>query len=195
MRIISGTAGGIPLIRPRHDLRPTTDRVRGAVFSILGGRVVDARVADLFAGTGAYGLEALSRGARSAVFVERNRSACELIGRNAQKTRLEDRSEVRQADAFDWIKSARGRFDIIFADPPFRRSPEVRDDGAALLGSPQLAGLIDAGGIFVLESAADGESVRIPPAWKLLDQRRYGSSRILFLEQGTPPAPPGPASD
>jgi 16S rRNA (guanine966-N2)-methyltransferase len=194
MRIISGTAGGIPLIRPKHDLRPTTDRTREAVFSILGGRVSDARVADLFAGTGAYGLEALSRGARSADFVERDRVACELLRRNAEKTRLDDRAEIRHMDVFRWMKSARGRFDIIFADPPFRKSVDDADDCAALLGSSHLVALLDAGGIFVLESAAAGESVRIPQPWKLLDQRRYGSSLISFLEPGNPPALPGPAS-
>ena len=152
-------------------------------------------MADLFAGTGAYGLEALSRGAGAAVFVERDRAACELIRHNAEKTRLVDRAEVRHADVLPWMKSARGRFDIIFADPPFRKSEGAVDDCETLLNSARLSELLEDGGIFVLESAATGESVKVPRSWKLLDQRRYGSSLISLLEPRKHPARPGAASD
>ena len=82
MRIISGTAGGIPLEVPKTVTRPTQDRVRQAVFSMIGELVIDANVLDLFAGTGAFGLECLSRGAKSVVMVDENRNACEVIRRN-----------------------------------------------------------------------------------------------------------------
>jgi 16S rRNA (guanine966-N2)-methyltransferase len=184
MRIIAGTAGGIPLLSPADETRPTTDRVRGAVFSILTPRLPNARVLDLFAGSGALGLEAVSRGSRSALFLESGREACEFIRRNAEKAKLGAQVAVRQADVFAWLKTsaARGSFDIIFADPPYRKKPTDSDFAAALLDSPVLPGLVAEDGVFVLESHAGPDILAIPPTWRLLDQRTYGSSRISFLE-------------
>src|SRR5205823_6810018 len=88
MRVIAGSAGGIPLHTPRTDLRPTMDRVKAAIFSSLGEKIIGARVLDLFAGSGALGIEALSRGAASATFVESDLRATETIRRNLEKTRL-----------------------------------------------------------------------------------------------------------
>jgi 16S rRNA (guanine966-N2)-methyltransferase len=184
MRIISGTAGGIPLLSPEDDTRPTTDRVRGAVFSILNPRIPNARVLDLFAGSGALGLEAVSRGSRAALFLESSREACEFIRRNAEKAKLGAQVAVRQADVFAWLKTsaARGSYDIIFADPPYRKKPTDSDFAAALLDSPVLPTLVAEDGVFVLESYAGPGLLAIPPTWRLLDQRTYGTSRISFLE-------------
>src|ERR1043166_5048036 len=88
MRVIAGSAGGIPLHTPRTDLRPTMDRIKAAIFSSLGEKIIGARVLDLFAGTGALGIEALSRGAVSAIFVESDARAADAIRRNLEKTRL-----------------------------------------------------------------------------------------------------------
>jgi len=192
MRIISGTAGGIPILSPSDDTRPTTDRVRGAVFSILSSRVPNARVLDLFAGSGALALEAVSRGARAALCIESSREACTLIRRNAEKAKLGAQVAVRQGDVFAWLKSsaARGTYDVIFADPPYRKRPEDSDFAAALLASPVLPGLLADDGVFVLESHAGPGMLAIPPTWRLLDQRTYGASRISFLQARNPLKPP-----
>jgi 16S rRNA (guanine966-N2)-methyltransferase len=191
MRIISGTAGGIPLLSPEDDTRPTTDRVRGAVFSILATRVPNARVLDLFAGSGALGLEAVSRGAKAALFLESSREACEFIRKNAEKAKLGAQVAVRQADVFAWLKTsaARGSHDIIFADPPYRKKPTDSDFASALLESAVLPGLVAEDGVFVLESHAGPSILAIPPAWRLLDQRTYGASLISFLEVRKKPSP------
>ncbi len=140
MRIITGTAKGRQLKTPRgNDVRPTTDRVKESLFAILAGRVPDAAVADLFAGTGNLGLEALSRGAASAVFVDASPASIALIRDNAARTGLQSRAEILRIDALAAVdRFARvGRtFDLIFCDPPYNR-------GLA----PAVAAKIDAGGI------------------------------------------------
>src|SRR5215831_18458706 len=107
MRIISGFAGGIPLRTPSHDVRPTMDMVREAIFSSLGDRVVGARVLDLFAGSGAFGIEALSRGAAEAVFVDNHPKAITTIQNNLRKTKLE--GQVIRADAFRFLAGNKER--------------------------------------------------------------------------------------
>src|SRR5204862_4061984 len=114
MRVIAGSAGGIRLAVPKRGVRPTMDRVKAAIFSSLGASVMGARVLDLFAGSGGLGIEALSRGASSAVFVENDRQSAEAIGANLAKTKLNGR--VRQQDVFDFLRYASGaeKFQIIF---------------------------------------------------------------------------------
>src|SRR5450631_3834797 len=117
MRVIAGSAGGIRLDVPKTGVRPTMDRVKVAIFSSLGEEIIGARVLDLFAGTGALGIEALSRGAASALFVEENSAAIATIERNLTRTKLE--GHVRRQDVFAFFRSIRTRkpFKIIFADP------------------------------------------------------------------------------
>ncbi len=129
MRITGGIARGIPLQTGRRtDVRPATDMMRQAVFSSLGPRVETARCLDLFAGTGAYGLEALSRGAASVRFVEQEREAVAAIAKNIQavcKSMGADAAcaEVEQRDVFTY-KAAEASFDIVFADPPYAMLPQ-----------------------------------------------------------------------
>src|SRR5256885_16848048 len=104
MRVIAGMAGGIRLVVPKNDIRPTMDRVKAAIFSSLGDRVIGARVLDLFAGTGALGIEALSRGAASAMFVESDGAAIATIERNLAQTGLSGR--LRKQDVFDFLSHA-----------------------------------------------------------------------------------------
>src|SRR5207253_11355855 len=101
MRVIAGRAGGVRLISPKNGVRPTMDRVKAAIFSSLGETIISARVLDLFAGTGALGIEALSRGAASAIFVEDDRQSAEAIEKNLAKTNLKGR--VRHLDVFDFL--------------------------------------------------------------------------------------------
>src|SRR5438094_6306407 len=102
MRVIAGRAGGVRLTSPKSGVRPTMDRVKAAIFSSLGEMVPGARVLDLFAGSGALGIEALSRGSASAVFVESDRRAVEAIQNNLARTRLD--GVVRRSDVFDFLE-------------------------------------------------------------------------------------------
>jgi 16S rRNA (guanine966-N2)-methyltransferase len=190
MRIITGSAGGIPIAVPRTVLRPTADRVREAVFSILGDQVEGAAVLDLFAGSGSYGLECLSRGARRAVFVESDRSSCAVISQNLAKARLAG-GTVAGAPVESWLKRAGAeKFDLIFADPPYAKQRGGRDWNAMLLGSAELASLLARDGLFILESFAKGGQA-VPPGapWRAVDERRYGDSLLVFYQLPSADAP------
>src|SRR5256885_5888645 len=104
MRVIAGRAGGIQLVAPKAGVRPTMDRVKAAIFSSLGEMVIGARILDLFAGTGALGIEALSRGAESVLFVDDNRQSIAAIEKNLEKAGF--RARVRNADVFGFLKNA-----------------------------------------------------------------------------------------
>ena len=120
MRVISGKARGIQLKTPEGLLtRPTIDRVKEALFSIINFDIPGARVLDLFGGTGQLGIEALSRGAKSAVFVDQREDACRLIRENLRRTKLETDGKVVRADYLDYLKRCRETYDIIFLDPPY----------------------------------------------------------------------------
>jgi 16S rRNA (guanine966-N2)-methyltransferase len=123
VRVIAGEFGGRRLASARaKGLRPTADRVREALFSILGADVDDARVLDLYAGTGALALEAVSRGARSAVCVERSAAALAALERNVRDLDLVDRVTIERGDALAYARRLRGetdRFDVVFCDPPY----------------------------------------------------------------------------
>ena len=120
MRVITGKARGIQLKPPEGMLtRPTADRVKEALFSIIQFDVPAARVLDLFGGTGQLGIEALSRGAKSAVFVDQREESCRLIRENLKRTRLEQDARVVRSDYLDYLKRCREQFDIIFLDPPY----------------------------------------------------------------------------
>ncbi len=133
MRVSGGRARGIPLRAPRGaDIRPAMDRLRQGVFSSLGACVEGARFIDFFAGTGSYGLEALSRGAAGGVFVENNRAAVAALRENiAAVCRSagcpENLVRIQQMDALAWTPAAGDRADLIFADPPFARIPAIGD--------------------------------------------------------------------
>jgi len=193
MRIISGRAGGIPIAVPRTVIRPTADRVREAVFSILGDRVRHAAVLDLFAGSGSYGLEALSRGARRVVFVESDRASGAVISQNLVKARLMG-GTVAGAPVESWLKHARAeKFDLIFADPPYAKQRDDRDWHRLLLGSAELQALLAPDGLFILETFAKGSHERPPgTVWEAVDERRYGDSLLVFYQ--VPPAD-APAPD
>ncbi len=187
MRIISGTAGGIPLEVPKTVTRPTQDRVRQAVFSMIGELVIDANVLDLFAGTGAFGLECLSRGAKSVVMVDENRNACEVIRRNMTKTRLSG-GTVRQGDVFRVLPQLRDegrRFDLIFADPPYAHRADDEDLTAKLLTQEALPSLLTDKGHLILESLFSKRQTASWPGWQVLTDRTYGSTRIVWLHQPT----------
>jgi 16S rRNA (guanine966-N2)-methyltransferase len=180
MRIIAGSAGGLRLDVPKNRVRPTMDRVKAAIFSSLGETVIGARVLDLFAGSGALGLEALSRGAACACFVERDRAAAATIERNLTRTRLSGR--VLQRDVFDFLRRpvTTEQFDIIFADPPYEKTENDEAFTALLLGNEKLAALLAPSGTFVLEKRP---SEKIPQtAWRILRRKVYGATEVVFLQ-------------
>jgi 16S rRNA (guanine966-N2)-methyltransferase len=181
MRVIAGAAGGIALEVPKSGVRPTMDRVKAAIFSSLGDEIIGARVLDLFAGTGALGLEALSRGAASALFVEENSSAASAIERNLARTKLEGR--VRKQDVFAFLKSTHPPepFRIIFADPPYEKTKSGGEFTQLLLESADLAAMLEPAGVFVLEKQP-AEKMPASDLWDVIRARRYGATEVLFLQ-------------
>ena len=120
MRVISGKARGVNLKTPEGVLtRPTIDRVKEALFSIINFDIPASNVLDLFGGTGQLGIEALSRGAKSAVFVDQREDACKLIKENLRRTKLEQDAKVVRMDYLNYLKRCREKYDIIFLDPPY----------------------------------------------------------------------------
>jgi 16S rRNA (guanine966-N2)-methyltransferase len=178
MRIIAGAAGRLAIKVPSAVARPTTDFVRQAMFSILGERVADARVLDLFAGSGAIGLEALSRGAASCVFVDDHRQATAVIAENLARAKLPGARVVR-ADAGAFLRRDDGSYDLIFADPPYCKKPGDTDAIGLLLAGDALRPRLAPEGWFVAEIAASQASPA-GPGWDLLDRREYGGSAILL---------------
>ena len=184
MRIIAGSAGGIRLQVPKVVTRPTSDRVREALFSILGARISGAVVLDLFAGSGALGLEALSRGAEGVDFVERDRKACAVIEANLGKARLGESARVisREAAVFLGGGVAAGRYDLIFADPPYTKRDGDADFAAGLMADENLRRVISPGGMVVLETAK-GHGKTVPAeGWELIDSRNYGDTEVSFFQ-------------
>jgi len=120
LRVITGTARGVQLKTPEGmKTRPTSDRVKEALFSIIQFDVPCARVLDLFGGTGQLGIEALSRGAASAIFVDEGEKACALIRENLKRTKLSDRAKVIRSDYMQYLQNCRETFDIVLLDPPY----------------------------------------------------------------------------
>lgn len=180
MRVMSGSARGMNLKVPRFGVRPTMDIVKGAIFSSLHDLIPGARVLDLFAGSGSLGIEALSRGAASVVFVESDRRAVEVLRANLEKTRLS--GEVVAADVFSYLDrlAPPGGFDLIIADPPYAKAPGERDFGAELLGCESLRRALAPGGIFVLEHLPDA-TLNIPGEFDCFRDKRYGATAVAFL--------------
>ena len=181
MRIIAGAAKGMLLAVPRTGVRPTADRIREAIFSSLGERVVGADVLDLFAGTGALGFEAASRGARSVVFVENSRAALPVLKRNMEtfRTNREIHCEltVARADVLAKIRKLTGnakRFSLVLADPPYGEAAQ------SLLADKNLPLVLAGDGLVVLESARRTE-LSIPAVWKVVRESVYGDTRVTFL--------------
>ena len=177
MRIIAGSAGGTRLASVPRGVRPTSDRVRESLFNSLGQFFEGGRVLDLYAGTGALGIEALSRGCGHAVFVERDRAARALILENLRRTGFADRAEVLGGEVeavVGQLVTRRDRFDLIFADPPYRIAAEV---GGIL---HRLRSLLAPGGRVAIES---GEAPVEGAGGKKGVARRYGGTFITILDR------------
>ena len=175
MRVIAGTARGVPLTAPRGAAtRPITDRVKETLFAILGDRVPDAHVLDLYAGSGAIGIEALSRGAERVDFVERDRGAVQALRANLDRTRLVENATVHEADVERFLAVGEGPWDVAVLDPPY----EVRAIVAPLRALvPQLA----PGATVVIKHFWRAETPEVE-GLALTRQRRFGETMLTFLE-------------
>ena len=170
IRVVSGEFGGRKLVVPDGlATRPTTDKVRQAVFNSLdsAGMIDDANVVDLFAGSGALGIEALSRGAASCVFVERDRAALQALRANLAALGLESRTTVVTSDVLAWVPALRG-IDLALIDPPYEF--DAWDRLLTLLQVPYLV-------------AEAGREVEPPAGWEALKSRRYGRTWVTQLQR------------
>jgi len=183
MRIISGTSKGRRLITQKgQSLRPTSDRVKEAIFSILGDEVEGKVVLDLFAGTGNLGIEALSRGAKKASFVERQRQALRLIQKNLSQCHLEGQSEIlpRDVNQAIGILQQRGEsFDLILMDPPYEKGLIQKT-----LMKLQMYKIYQRDSILVIEHDRREPLPPMPEKWNLFRQRKMGDTIISFLKVG-----------
>jgi 16S rRNA (guanine966-N2)-methyltransferase len=181
MRVIAGSAGGIQLDVPKRGVRPTMDRVKAAIFSSLADQVTSARVLDLFAGSGGLGIEALSRGASSVLLVDNDRQSIVAIEKNLAKTKLDGR--VRQQDVFEFLRRSKfeEQFRIIFADPPYEKTPSGERFTEKLLCNDSLPQLLEPGGIFILEKRP-AEKLPESSLWKISRRKTYGATEVLFLQ-------------
>ena len=181
MRVISGDARGRRLKEPMDmDQRPTTDKVKESLFNIIQFDIEGRRVLDLFAGTGQLGIEALSRGAKSCLFVDSSNKAVALIKENISRCRYEDVSTVLRSDWKDALRRQREQFDIIFLDPPY--------DTQLLKNSLKTAAEIDIlaqNGIIVCESRADTELPELDAPYEKKGEYRYGGIKLtLYTKRG-----------
>ncbi|VBB46169.1 Methyltransferase [uncultured Desulfatiglans sp.] len=182
MRITGGQLTGLRLRSPRgRDIRPTSDRVREALFNILGQRLHDLRVLDLFAGTGVLGLEALSRGAAEAFFVDRSQHSRELILQNLALCRFQERGRFLQHDLLRGLPAdllePPVTFDLVFLDPPY-----ILQGSVETLETAAMKGIFSPGALAVIET-----SRRTPPPESIhrlraVDTRIYGDTRLTFYQ-------------
>ena len=171
MRVVAGEFRGRRLQAPRgRSTRPTADRVREALFSMLGD-VSGARVLDLYAGSGALGIEALSRGAASAVFVERDAAAVAAIRRNLEAVGA-GAADVRRQDVLRFLAAATDRFDLVFADPPYDSAPRLAGPLSAALPA-----VLDENALIVTESS---RRTPLELTLPLARERTYGDTRIAI---------------
>lgn len=187
LRIITGTARGRRLFTPARvrggaEIRPTSDRVREAVFNILGDRVGGASVLDLFAGTGALGLEALSRGADSVLFVDAGHAAARLIRKNLDLCSFSDRARLVKSDlckglAFLGKLTPSGGFTLVFVDPPYRRGIAAR-----IVKQLGKSTLLSENGLLIVEEAAGTELPADVGGLRMIDRRLYGDTAIYLYE-------------
>lgn len=180
MRIIAGKCKGRKLLSLRGDsTRPTSAKVREAIFDILANRVEGARVLDLFAGTGAFGLEAISRGAVHAVFIDSERAAAELIRRNVSACRAEDAATVicwNILRNLNCLLRSGGNFDLVFMDPPYNRNAVV-----PTLENLVRTGTLAAGAAVIIEHSPEEALPGTVSGLSVTDQRKYGGTMVTFM--------------
>ncbi len=176
MRIVAGELRGRTLFSFAGDsIRPTPDKVREALFNIIQHRIYGARFIDLFAGTGAMGLEALSRGAKQVTLNDSSRDSQALIKKNLQKLNVADRVNLTAFDGVSLIASGKQQYDIVYIDPPYKA-------GLNELAVNSAVNSLADGGVIILESEIPFEGAL--KGLKIVDERKYGRVRLTFFEKG-----------
>lgn len=182
MRVIAGKARRLPLKTvPGLETRPTTDRIKETLFNMLQNEIADSRFLDMFAGSGGIGIEALSRGAGMAVFVENSRGAVACIKENLAFTRLEGQAEVIAADAVSAIRRMEGRepFDIIFMDPPYNKGLEEE-----ALSALRSSSLVSEDTLIIVETALNADHSWLEEIGYVLEKRKeYKTNAHLFIRR------------
>ena len=178
MRVISGSARGKKLIAPEgENTRPTTDRVKESIFNIIQRFIPCQNVLDAFAGSGALGIEAISRGANACVFIETNSDALSILKKNVEGARVSDKSEIIKKDIFDFLNGTNKKFDIIFLDPPYNKgflSPVFR--------TIKERKLLSENGIVLVETEFGGEETEFIGC-DCINQAKYGRTLVsVFTE-------------
>lgn len=183
MRVIAGSARRIPLKTPEGmETRPTTDRIKETLFNMLQYDLADCCFLDLFAGSGAIGIEALSRGAKTAVFVEQNARAAEIVRDNLKATRLESQAVVMNCDALTALKRLEGkyRFDFIFMDPPYDHLVEKQ-----MLEYLADSAMIDKQSTIIVEASLETEFNYLESLGFIIEKNKeYKTNKHLFLYRG-----------
>ena len=184
MRVIAGSARGRQLVRVPPGVRPVSDKAREGLFSSLGARVEGARVLDLFAGTGALGIEALSRGAEEAVFVDRSTSSVAAIRANLDRTGFRDAGRVVRAEVARYLErvgTEEGGFDVVFLDPPY----ETSGDAVGVVLARMAAGsVLGEGATVALSRDSRSSNDVIPVEWAVAKRLPYGDSVITLFRSG-----------
>ena len=182
MRITGGVLCGRRVAAPRGGSRPTQDRVREAFFAVLGERVEGARFLDLYAGSGAVGIEAWSRGAGAVCWVENGRRALEILRRNVREL-CGGEGRISGSDSLRFLAAAQKEqgFDVIFADPPYAKRGE-RPRTGAILDAVAGGGALRDGGVVIVEVRAGGEEDSAN-GWRLAGRRRYGDTALEFYQR------------
>jgi 16S rRNA (guanine966-N2)-methyltransferase len=176
IRIISGKFGGRKIEAPDNTrTHPMGERIRNAMFNSIGSEAINAEVLDAFAGTGSVGLEALSRGAKSAVFIERDNIAAKILAKNVNTLAAEDQAKIIRTSVLNWVENNNHKqFDLIFADPPYH-DPQLSTVA-------KLYGLLKPGGLMIL-SHPGGSEVPTKPGVVVVDNRSYGNANLTFYRQ------------
>ena len=183
MRIIGGLSRGTKLYTlDGLDTRPTLDRVREALFNILQNNMRDAIVLDLFAGSGAIGLESISRGAQKAVLCDKNKKAIDIIKKNVEKLRVEDKVKIAFTDYESFLNTSKEKFDFIYIDPPYKTN--FISDSIKIINNRNL---LSDKGIIVAETDEEervkNEIKELNVSINIYDIRRYGRARLIFMRK------------
>ena len=179
MRVITGKARGVILKTPDGQLtRPTADRVKEALFSIIQFDVLNASVLDLFGGTGQLAIEALSRGAKRAVIVDSSTDACKLIKENLLRTKLYDQSTVIRSDYLEYLKRSCEKFHIIFLDPPY--AEKFLENSLKMITEIDI---LETGGIIVAERPSNKELLCVFPGFTRSRDYKYGNTVLTFFRK------------
>lgn len=179
MRVITGKARGVQLKTPEGMLtRPTSDRVKEALFSIVNFDLPGANVLDLFAGTGQLGIEALSRGAKHAVFVDAREDACKIVRENLRRTKLEGEAKVVRSDYLDYLRRCKEKYDIILLDPPYA---EVFLENA--LKCITEIDILQSGGIIVTERPVEKELSLVFEGYTRSKDYKYGNTLLTLYRK------------